>query len=410
MADQEPHQRQATFIPTESKYSDLFAKARHILGAGFFHFKTRTAGFSISSRIASAGTTLERATFQFGNRYHVAPAKALSERRYLVSAEISPIPSGLGISIRNLAPSWKYARTTGRTLVIDWRGSPYTATEPTKNLFALLFEPPDPIEMGVPVISDDSVNELALPQPLLGPHISTPNASGGEDQLPNGGLPLGDLRQIMQFEYDVDFPTVIPHITSLVKDHMRLPLNMSDGRMLYRSLKLQPVWASQVHQFEQSYMAGSPVVGVQIRHGNGEGKYRDHFRSREIQDFASFVESLSKKIKRYAFSRFGNDYKVFLCTDSDAAVMALKRYFPRMISRHIWRPPMGEGVDFDHAHTQPDKGLEIAANALIDMQLLSKCDAVFFGRWTSFASHIPYLFEKPGAAVFYPKQIKKLQS
>ncbi len=62
---------------------------------------------------------------------------------------------------------------------------------------------------------------------------------------------------------------------------------------------------------------------------------------------------------------------------------------------------MGEGVDFDHAHTQPDKGLEIAANALIDMQLLSKCDAVFFGRWTSFASHIPYLFEKPGAAVFY---------
>ena len=103
------------------------------------------------------------------------------------------------------------------------------------------------------------------------------------------------------------------------------------------------------------------------------------------------------KIRRYAATRFSEDYTVFLCTDSDDVVRSMESFFPSLVSRRIWRPAPGKGIDFDQAYKRADGGLGAAVDALVDMQLLAKCDVVLMTRWTAFASQVPYIMEKPGA-------------
>ena len=57
---------------------------------------------------------------------------------------------------------------------------------------------------------------------------------------------------------------------------------------------------------------------------------------------------------------------------------------------------------------QPGGGVEAAADALVDMQLLAKCDAVLMTRWTAFASQVPYVLEKPGAVFLNYRQTSRL--
>jgi hypothetical protein len=82
--------------------------------------------------------------------------------------------------------------------------------------------------------------------------------------------------------------------------------------------------------------------------------------------------------------------------------------FTSLVSRSIWRPEPGEGIDFDHAYKRSDGGIGAAVDALVDMQLLAKCDVVFMTRWSSFASHVPYIMEKPGAVFFNYRQTDRI--
>jgi hypothetical protein len=325
------------------------------------------------------------------------------------------MPIGLGAYLMALEPCVKYARRTGRTLIIDWRGNPYTATEPDKNLFSLLFEQPDSSKTGICCIADDSVNELQLPQPILGPVEVMPQPSGIVDQLPNGGIDYITFRKILINCVDVEFPTVMPSVASTWTAFgyrslgpLTRPSGIEERKRLYRSLRLLPQWEVKVSAFYQNYMSGQPVVGIHVRHGNGEGTYRDHFRGREIKDFTSFMDALAAKISRYACPRFGKNYTVFLCTDSDDVVSAMKNRLDSVVSRPIWRPAPGEGIDFDHAHKRPVGGIGSAADALIDMQLLAKCDVVLSTTASSFTKHIPYIMEKADAVFFDHRQTAKI--
>jgi hypothetical protein len=160
-----------------------------------------------------------------------------------------------------------------------------------------------------------------------------------------------------------------------------------------------------VHGFYEGNMTDRPTIGVHVRHGNGEESYRDRFQGRQIHDLSSFIHALVEKIDRYAVRRSWKNFKVFLCTDSDAVVEALGNHVTALASRGIWRPAVGQGVDFDHAYKRPDAGLGAAVDALVDMQLLAKCDAVFMTRPTTFASHVPYIMEKPDAVFLGSNQV-----
>ena len=351
-------------------------------------------------------TEIEDESFRLRNIYQVKQGRCDPGEKYIVCADINDLYSGLGCCLFVLAPCWKYALKTGRTLIIDWRGNPYTRTNPENNLFSLLFEQPDPSEIGVTCIVDNSINHLQLPQPILGPAEAISQESGIVDKLPVGGLDLNNMRKIIANCVDVDFPTVMPSIATtffLASEfgpkglHGASVFSFKEAQRLYKSLKIRTQWATIVSEFYQAHMADKPVIGVHVRHGNGEGKFRDHFQPREIKNEREFIKSLVDRIRRYAATRFGKNYTVFLCTDSDDVVNSMESSFPSFVSRRIWRPAPGEGIDFDQAYKRADGGLGVAVDALVDMQLLAKCDVVLMTRWTAFASHIPYIMEKSGA-------------
>lgn len=382
-----------------------------------FRVEKRLPVTSFARRVRAAGAELVEDSFVLRNLYRVGHGTGASEERYVVCADINDIYSGLGCCLLVLGPCWKYALRTGRTLVIDWRGNPYTRMEPDKNLFSRLFEPPDPSEIGVRCISDDSVNDLRLPQPVLGPSQAFRQESGAVHRFPAAGLGTRDMRRIIAGCLDVEFPTVMPSlVTTFVVARSLGPMgrkwppmfSFREGRRLYGSLRVRPRLATLISDFERAHFADRPVIGVHVRHGNGEGEYRDHFRNREIQGFDGFIESMVGKIRRCAARRFGRKFTVFLCTDSDEVVAAMRPSFDSLVSLQIWRPPPGEGVDFDQAFKRADGGEQAATDALIDMQLLAKCDVVLMTRWSAFASHVPYILEKPGAVFLDHEQTARL--
>ena len=396
-------------LPKWLKKSIVYKTIKIYILRTIFPLQMRIKFFRFASRVKDAGTVIKDEKFELRNFYYVKKKiENNPKQKFIISADIHNIYSGLGCNLHMLGPAWKYAIKTNRTLIIDWRGNPYTRNEPVKNLFPLLFETPSQSEIGISVIADDSINNLRLPQPILGPSNSITQPFGENHNLPSGGLNILDLRRIIHGCYNISYPTILPSLESAWIPLDKPFLNPIEGKKLYGSLKLKPQWAEKVNAFYYTNLADMPVIGIHIRHGNGEEKYRDHFKPRIINDFDLFMQAITEKIKRYADKRFGNDYKVFLCTDSDVVVTKLTGYFPTLVSRQIWRPSQGKGVDFDHAYKLPNGGIGAAGDALVDMQLLAKCDAILMSRNTAFASHIPYILEKPGAEFYNYLQTARL--
>ena len=353
----------------------------------------------------------------YRNRYYLLPRSEKTTGRYIISADINPIYSGLGCMIRVLSPCWAYARDTGRTLVIDWRGNPYTRLDPAHNLFDSLFEPISTQQAGVRVISDQSVNELRYPQPLLTTNAVMELEDGSTVRMPNGGLDHDALAGIIANCVDVDCPTVLPSLPSIFRITRQwvIPekIRLTDQALAhcYGMLRPRSAWRDQAMDFYNTRMRGRHLIGLHIRHGNGEGDFRAHFRHREIHDFESFMDQVVRVVARYGARRFSGNYAVFLATDSVRVIDYLQRHLPLLITRPVWRPESGAGVDFDHAYKNgTDHGIRSAADSLIDMLLLAKCDAVMITRFTSFAYQVRYTLEQPGAEFYDDQQFAALAS
>ncbi len=366
----------------------------------------------------SVRTETDEACIMFRNRYLVQSRSATTADRYIISADINPIYSGLGCMIRVLAPCWAYAAETGRTLVIDWRGNPYTRNDPSHNLFPSLFEPISAERAGVRVIADQSVNELRYPQPLLTTNVPMEMEDGSTARMPNGGLDHKALARIIANCTDVDHPTVLPSLPSVFRiTHQRIipkKIRLNDQTLstCYRMLlRPKPAWRAEAQDLYDHRMKGHHLIGLHIRHGNGEGDFRAHFRQREISDFETFMDLVVRVVERFGTRRFKGTFGVFLATDSPRVIDCFKDRFELLITRPVWRPEEGAGVDFDHAFRRgTESGIRSAADALIDMLLLAKCDAVMMTRFTSFAYHVRYMLERPHAEFLDDQQFAELAS
>jgi hypothetical protein len=365
--------------------------------------------FPLWLSVYRAGTVFKSDNFQLRNIYHVLPqSNKLDSRRYIISSDLGDIYGGLGCSLSLLAPCWNYARQTNRTLVIDWRGNPYTRHDPEINLFPLLFEEPDQDDIGVPCIADDTISGFQFPQPILGP-AEPLIQSWRTDRLPSGGLSEASYRHIMYFCREVNFPTLLPGLGALfgIKRNQK-GLDFKQLKNFYGNLKLKTQWREVVDKLYEENMSDVPIIGIHIRHGNGEEKFNSHFSGRQIEDFENYVDKISQKILKHGGVYYQNKFKVFLCTDSDIAVATFKRKFPTLITQEAWRPPPNAGINSEHADQHPKGPEHVAAEALIDIYLLAKCDSVLVPRNTEFTSIVPYIMEKPNSMFLYHQEVAKI--
>ena len=310
----------------------------------------------------------------------------LTKERFIVSANINNIHSGLGCLLSILAPAWSYAVATKRTLVIDWRKNPYTSKDPDNNLFSNLFETDNlSKDLGISVIADQSVSELILPKSFLrDKNINSPLER----------LCSRHFLSILHREIDVPTETLLPSLKAtfpirrLIKNNKDVNL-----RKLFQALHPRAFIQKDIDSYYKKYMLSKKIIGVHVRHGNGEEKSTEHFKSRVIKEFNTFIDKLIELIEDHGFSKFNGSYEVFLCTDSDLVSKALTVKFPKIILSPSWKPPIDAGIDFDNSYSHPDGPVAVAASALVDMYLLAKCNSVLVARTTEFVSMVPYIMK-----------------
>jgi hypothetical protein len=385
--------------PIKRKLHYLEKRVRYLIKGKVFITEKHFTPKALRRQSVRAGTLIKTPSFKLRNRYQVLPgnrADSCSDR-YIIHADINDIYSGIGCNMSLLPFCWNYALKTNRTLIIDWRGNPYTKNSPRENLFSILFAPPDPAMLGVQCIADESVNQLRFPQPILGPRDSI-SQEWRKERLPNGGLHQDLFTEIIRRNIDVPHPTILPSLRVLwpLLDGHR-DLDFSTLRYFYKCLRLKHEWWQIVIDFYKEHMDRKPVIGVHLRHGNGEEKFTSDFSNRVIENVDAFIRDVAERIRRHGAGKYPSGFDILLCTDSPLVCEAFKRFFPDVITRAQWRPKTGEGTSFDQSYNHPLGPEATAVDAIVDMYLLSFCDTAILTRETKFAYFIRYIMQKDHA-------------
>jgi hypothetical protein len=295
--------------------------------------------------------------------------------RYVVSLR----PTGLGDRLICLCAAWLFARNTGRTLVVDWRGSRY-AQGSEENLFSLCFA--NSGELAGVQLRVAAAGMVPLPAPAFPDHwncddwLSEPWRGPKEDASAMRDQSVTVIRS----GADIDAPTVI--LNTCVNDAVT---DFAEARRFYQALRPLPHITAAVEEYYRSTMAGGPFIGLHVRHGNG-GNILGHARH-----WISLDEGINRCLKAVAFarSRLGRDATVFLCTDSSEIVTAISKAIPNLRVRNKHLRAQGEG----ELHHEPvaHQGRD---DALIEMLLLARSTVLIRYPPASFFS-LPAAFLKP---------------
>jgi len=271
--------------------------------------------------------------------------------------------TGLGSDLISIVGAHYYARKTGRNLVIDWRNSRYLQTK-SISAFNLLFKPMREIN-SVTVLHDErDLDENNYPKPIA--HLE--------------GLEPKAFHTIINKGIDLKAPTII-----CTKPMHHLPDACEQRSILSQITPIDSI-ISLILEFKQQHFNFGPVVGIHIRHGNGEnlGFGRDDLIN---QGYDNIVDACIRIVTKFDFK----DPSIFVCTDSWQLEQAFKNRYPRTITYY-------KNLDqqtFGPLHTDR-YGLDGAYHAIAEMFLLRYCDTLLFNRsWFSHYARIMGDFHVP---------------
>jgi hypothetical protein len=262
---------------------------------------------------------------------------------------------GMGGRIAVLLSALKYARATGRKLIVDWNDYAYYSPA-IEDVFAALFERPFASRRPLSDLRGLSVH---------------PEAWSGLLEAYRNDLDA----EIMP--YPLSFFRAPPEDADLDADVVVITRNSPHQQIRSRYRKLQPrgLVVDVVSAFKERAFC-RPMIGVQIRHGNGERG----FRSPDLGWFHAQIAEL-----RAANESLG----MFLATDSRSVLEAFQTRYPDVVSTDKWYPEPGAGPLHQNPSC-PDR-FRNAVEALIDIWLLKDCTSLvmspgFFGRTARYLS------------------------
>lgn len=289
---------------------------------------------------------------------------------------ISRREAGLGDCIASLIPAWRYARQTGRTLIIDWRNSFYLPDR-DDNGFTALFEPVDEIA-GVPVICDSRVGAHLLPSRFLARGCWKSQAEVAVDWLWQKLFAQESpytlfWRDAQQYELQLLRSGREPDVRfilfkSCLADAMP---SVDDRRAVLRCLKPVPHIQRSIDSFAAEHFSGKHVIAAHVRHGNG-GNIMGH--TRHWVDPEAVRNKILKSISS-AMKNSGPDAVFFLCTDSIEIKQFMEISLPDVLVRGKFFRQRGAGELHGRgvvaAHEQ---ARTLGEDALTEMLLLARTD------------------------------------
>jgi hypothetical protein len=282
-----------------------------------------------------------------------------------------PYPtSGLGSNLNSLAGALWIARGLDRRLLVDWRGM-VDVRDPAIDYFTRFFEPLGEI-LGVAVAHapDDEEYRAASAAGTV-PFLSPEEASG---LARAGARPDGPYLAI-QTSHGPE--RVIPLQTRAdLRERQRLL------EAVYAELTPRPEILSAVDRWAEENMAGSFVVALNIRTGNGGADFRKGGveAKRFDQDvlrhprFLARVERACRDRAHALPPERRDDARILVVTDSTAMQERLMR-LPGAMTRRTRFPP--HGADHQYLWEAPDyTDVDAVSDTIADMFLLARADAL----------------------------------
>lgn len=267
--------------------------------------------------------------------------------------------TGIGSDLISVVGSIAYAARTGRDLVIDWRESRYVE-DSGLNMFGALFEVPEGFDdVGVRLAGAD-FDDRTLPTPVRQLTGKSESFEAFNAEMKHAARPVAE--------------SVV-----ITRPMHHLP-DVSDQRRWLLAIRPVSRIAAAIDDFHSRHLRGHHVVGVHIRHGNGEtlGSGRDELMRRGVTDL---VDLAAAELGRMGLP---NGYKLFVCTDSQELREAFAARLPGVVT---YESRIGSAKS-GPIHTS-DYGMKGAEDAIVEMWLLALCDRlVYTPSWFSHYARI----------------------
>ncbi|XIA67568.1 nodulation protein NodZ [Bradyrhizobium sp. TZ2] len=281
---------------------------------------------------------------------------SLIKERFVVSRR----RTGFGDCLWSLAAAWRYAQRTGRTLAIDWRGSCYL-DQPFANAFPVFFEPIQHIA-GVRVVCDDQINQLSFPGPFFPPWWNKPPIECVYRPDEHIFRERDELTELFHTEEDSAANTVVCDACLMWR------CDQDAERQIFRSIKPRSEIQARIDAIHQEHFKGHSIIGVHVRHGNGEDIMGHAPYWADPQLALQQVRTAIHKAKALPHPR---PVKVLLCTDNAQVLDQLSGEFPDLFTI----PKRFQALQAGPLHTA-ELGVEGGFSALTEMYLLAQCDTV----------------------------------
>jgi Nodulation protein Z (NodZ) len=170
---------------------------------------------------------------------------------------------GIGDHLSCLIGAWWFARQTGRSLVIDWRGSRFNRDRASgRNCFTDFFQSTDSL-VGVPTLADDAVGTLPFSDNTFPPKwtrdnlVSTAHVSHSADEIVA-------VNQLVNSGQDRPEPWVA------FNQWIAPPPPRDETRRLLQELQFAPPIRAAADRWFDQAVGNRQAVAIHIRHGNGE--------------------------------------------------------------------------------------------------------------------------------------------
>ena len=209
---------------------------------------------------------------------------------------------GIGDHLSCLIGSWWFAKQTGRTLIIDWRGSRFNTDATRKhNCFTDFFGFYQNLA-GVNVICDDTVADLPLAGPFFPAKWNAENLAG-TSHVSHTNEEINKVNHIVHQGSDTLEPTVA------FNQWISPDPPQNEVRLLLNALQFSNQISAAATQIWQDKIGAKPAIAIHLRHGNGENiGFRASYWLGPYRLFKQLKHNLAVNVHRAGSNgRFGDN-------------------------------------------------------------------------------------------------------
>jgi hypothetical protein len=275
---------------------------------------------------------------------------------------------GMGNRMLCAASGILWARAVARTPYVDWRDEAYSRDHENSfpHFFAnpdVLADPPDDTDDICPAAWRGQLGQSV--SQMIHAHDPDKHSSLSIHKKYSVDPARADYPQATAvfWYYMGRFEAIAPLARKRVPGYAGLSVEAISRKALREELPLTPAVADPIETFAAEHLSG-PTLGVHIRYSD---------RTTDLRKLEAAVRAQLAGLP---------DASIFLATDNKRVEDDYRAKFNRVITTPKWFPPEGATM---HQNTDCNDPVSNGIEALTDMYLLARCDALVYASRSTFS-------------------------